>query len=91
MESLTPYECICLAKLLSVALGVAGQEQMAADEVDIAYEVLKHMAAQSPGWTQEQKDVYRLLVDCTKIGMGRQSVRGAAPKMMPQRRGRARL
>ncbi len=66
MEPMTPYECICLTKLLSVALGMMGQHQIAAAELDVALEALKRMADQKVDWTWQQKDLYKSLVDCAK-------------------------
>jgi len=66
VQSITPYEYLCLAKLLSVAMGANGRDSVTDDEADVACETLKHMAAQRIDWTQQQKDAYRLLVDCAK-------------------------
>lgn len=71
MELMTPYEYLCLAKVLSVAMGTMRQNEVSDKELDVALEALKQMASQKVGWTQEQKEVYKLLVDCARRDMGR--------------------
>jgi hypothetical protein len=55
-------EFVCLAKVLARAMGdrtitISNAEQ------DAASETLKRMAEQSNGWTEEQKEIYKILVD----------------------------
>ena len=60
------YESICFSKLYAVAFGLTPIHSISKQEVDIAAECLKKMADNSIYWTQEQKDLYKLLVDYAK-------------------------
>ncbi len=69
MEPMTLYEYLCLAKVLSVAMGGMRRNEVSDKELDVASEVLKRMASQKAGWTKQQKEVYKLLVDCARKDM----------------------
>lgn len=55
MDSITSYEYSCLAKLLSVAMGINRQNDFTHREVDVAYEAVKHLATQRIDWTRRHR------------------------------------
>ena len=59
-------QMISLAKVLNATMGTTYLQNVSMNDVDIASEILKNMADNSPYWTQEQKDTYKLMVDYTK-------------------------
>lgn len=59
------YEMLCFAKVYCAAFGFSSLA-ISRQEIDIAFEVLKKATDNRQDWTQEQKDVYKLLVDFSK-------------------------
>ncbi len=53
---------ISLAKVFAMAMGDR-RITISSVEQDAAYEALKTMADRSNGWTQEQKEYYKMMVD----------------------------
>lgn len=60
------YEQLCLTKLIYIAMGMMDKDTISSSEMEIACESLKHMADQRHDWTDKQRDLYKLLVDCAK-------------------------
>lgn len=60
------FESICISKLYAIVMGFAPIQSISKPEVEIAAECLKRMADNKYYWTQEQKDLYKLLVDYVK-------------------------
>ncbi len=58
-------EMLCFAKLFSSAMGDR-KTTINPNEVDIAAETLKKLADNRNDWNQEQKELYKLLVDYAK-------------------------
>lgn len=55
-------EFICLAKVFAMAMG--NRRLTISDaERDAAFETLKTMADHRNGWTEEQKEYYKMMVD----------------------------
>lgn len=55
------YELMSIAKLFSQAMG--GEVTTSYAEQDMALRVLKEMSSYHQGWTEEQKEFYKLMVD----------------------------
>lgn len=55
-------EFICLAKVFAMAMGDR-RITISSVERDAAFEALKTMADRSNGWTPEQKECYKMMVD----------------------------
>ena len=60
------FKMISFAKLFCVAVGGSQNISITSDEMEMACETLKHMADQRYDWNQEQKELYKILVDFTK-------------------------
>lgn len=63
---MTIYEQLCITKLFFSALGMMGQNTISTTEMDIACEALKQIADQRYDWTDQQREVYKWLVDYAK-------------------------
>ena len=63
------YEMICFAKVYNAAIGITTRSSVSKQEIDIAFEVIKKMADNRYGWSQQQKDMYKILVDYCKQAM----------------------
>ena len=63
------YELICFTKVYNAAFGFAPRTSVSKEEINITFEVLKKMADNRLGWSQEQKEIYKLLVDFVKSGI----------------------
>lgn len=60
------YEMICFAKVYNVACGIAHPATVSENELDVAVEVIKRMIDNRDNWTQEQKEIYKLIADYAK-------------------------
>ena len=60
------YEQLCLTKLIYIAMGVMSKDTISSSEMETACEMLKYMADRRCDWTDKQRDLYKLLVDCAK-------------------------
>lgn len=63
---MTFIESICIAKVYAVAVGYSQRNSVTKEEKNIAAYALKHMADQHPCWTQQQREMYKLLVEIVK-------------------------
>ena len=63
---MTIYEQLCITKLFFIAMGMMGQNTISSIEMDIACEALKRTADQRLDWTDQQKEVYKWLVEYAK-------------------------
>ena len=63
------YQMVSFAKVFNAAMGAGYPQAITIDDIDVTIEALKKMADNSPYWTQEQKDMYKLLADYTKDRM----------------------
>ncbi|MBQ8329597.1 MAG: hypothetical protein IJX83_08270 [Lachnospiraceae bacterium] len=63
---MTIYEHQCVMRLFSIAMGIMAPNTITKVEVDIACEALKNMADQRQDWTEQQRGMYKWLVDCAK-------------------------
>ena len=59
-------EMICFAKLFSQAFTFGKGVSMSNVELEVASETLKNMADSRDDWTQEEKDIYSMMVDIAK-------------------------
>ena len=59
-------ELMCFAKVYSVVMGLASPMSVSKREIDVAIEALKKNADNRWDWTQEQKDLYKLMLDFAK-------------------------
>ncbi len=59
-------ELISFSKVFSVAIGLDKPSVLTSSDAGVASEALKHMADESPYWTDEQKELYKLMVDVAK-------------------------
>lgn len=57
---------IVLAKVLSVAMGWDKPEILKDKDVEIAYEFLKEAANYCSNWSDQQKELYKAMIDCVK-------------------------
>lgn len=69
---MTFYNLFCFAKLYAVAMGLDRQSSLSNEEVDAACEALKSMADNCNNWNEEQKELYKMLVDFCKEQSERQ-------------------
>jgi hypothetical protein len=53
---------VCLARVLARAMGDR-TITISSEEQNVASETLKRMAEHRNGWTEEQKELYKMLVD----------------------------
>ena len=60
------YDYIRASRLFSIAMGIMAPNTITKVEVDIACEALKNMADQRQDWTEQQRGMYKWLVDCAK-------------------------
>ena len=58
------FEMMSFAELFSKAMG--GRINMSDAEIEAGSQVLKNMAEQRCDWTEEQKELYKLMVDYAK-------------------------
>lgn len=61
---MNPFELFSFAKLFSTVMN--GQMSVSSAEMEAACKLLKEMADNTPGMTSEQKEAYKLMVDCAK-------------------------
>jgi len=63
---MTVDEQFCVTKLFFVAMGMMGQNTISSAELEIACEALKRMADQRYDWNDQQRGMYKWLVDYAK-------------------------
>ena len=63
---MTIYEQLCVTKLFFIAMGMIAQDSIAQTEMDVACEALKRAADQRYDWSDQQRTIYKLLVDYAK-------------------------
>lgn len=63
---MTINEQLCITKLFFIAMGMMGQNTITSTEMNIACEALKRTADQRYDWTDQQKEVYKWLVEYAK-------------------------
>ena len=59
-----PFELFSFAKLFSTVMN--GQMSVSSAEMEAACKLLKEMADNNQRMTSEQKEAYKLMVDCAK-------------------------
>ncbi len=59
-------ELISFSKVFSVALYLDNKSILSRQDLEITSEVLKRMADESPYWTHEQREMYKIIVDFVK-------------------------
>ncbi len=59
-------DMISFAKLFYVTVGGSQNMSLTSGEMETACETLKHMSEQRNDWNQEQKELYKLMVDFVK-------------------------
>lgn len=59
-------ELISFSKLFSVVMGLDKKSILSPRDVEVASEVLKRMVDESCYWTDEQKELYKLMVEAAK-------------------------
>ena len=60
------FEMLCFAKLFSAVMQGNPIRSISSMELDAASEALKQITDQRQDWTQEQKEIYKMMVDCAK-------------------------
>ncbi len=63
-DSMNPFEMMSFAKFVMSAF--TGNVTPSEAEIEAGTMMLKNIADNSPRWNQQQKDVYKLLVDVVK-------------------------
>lgn len=63
---MTPNEEYCVARVYNAALGIIDRKTITKREIDITIEILKKYADDRDGWTEDQKEAYKLLADYVK-------------------------
>lgn len=63
---MTFSDLISFSKLFTVAAGLDKPSVLSSADVEVASEALKHMADESPYWTDYQKELYKSMVDVVK-------------------------
>ena len=63
---MTPHEEYCVARVYNAALGIIDRKTITKHELDITIEILKKYADDQGNWTDDQKEVYKLLADYAK-------------------------
>ena len=61
---MNPFELFSFAKLFSTVMN--GQMSVSSAEMEAACKLLKKMADNNQRMTSEQKEAYKLMVDCAK-------------------------
>ena len=61
---MNPFELFSFAKLFSTVMN--GQLSVSSAEMEAACKLLKEMADNNQRMTSEQKEAYKLMVDCAK-------------------------
>lgn len=61
---MNPFELFSFAKLFSTVMN--GQMSVSSAEMEAACKLLKEMADNNQRMTSEQKEAYKLMVDCAK-------------------------
>lgn len=61
---MNPFEVFSFAKLFSTVMN--GQMSVSSAEMEAACKLLKEMADNNQCMTSEQKEIYKLMVDCAK-------------------------
>lgn len=61
---MNPFELFSFAKLFSTVMN--GQMSVSSAEMEAACKLLKEMADNNQYMTSEQKEAYKLMVDCAK-------------------------
>lgn len=61
---MNPFEVFSFAKLFSTVMN--GQMSVSSAEMEVACKLLKEMADNNQCMTSEQKEAYKLMVDCAK-------------------------
>ena len=61
---MNPFEVFSFAKLFSTVM--SGQMSVSSAEMEAACKLLKEMADNNQCMTSEQKEAYKLMVDCAK-------------------------
>lgn len=59
-------DMISFVKLFYVTVGGSQNVSLTSGEMEIACGVLKHMAEQRNDWNEEQKELYKTMVDLVK-------------------------
>lgn len=59
------YEMLCIAKLFSLAMGYSNVRPTKV-ELEVATEVIKKMVDSNPNINQQQKEMYKFMVDIAK-------------------------
>ena len=65
-DNMTINEQLCITKLFFTAMGMMSSNMISQPEMEIACEALKHAADQRNDWSDQQKEVYKWLVDWAK-------------------------
>lgn len=60
------YEMMCLYKIMAVVFDAKPNTSLRQNEIDVAAELLKKLADDTPNWTHNDKENYKLLVDFVK-------------------------
>lgn len=63
---MTISEQLCITKLFFTAMGMMPSNMISQPEMEIACEALKQAADQRCDWSDQQKEVYKWLVDWAK-------------------------
>ena len=66
MDNMTFDEMIGFAKVFSVYAGLASPLSVTNHERELAFEAMKKLADYRNDWTQEQKELYKVLADFAK-------------------------
>lgn len=59
-------EIMSLYKLITIACFPNSKISITQNELEIAVDALKRMADNSPNWSEYDKEVYKLALDCAK-------------------------
>ena len=63
---ITLNEIICFTKVYNAAFGITPRSSVSKQEIDVAFEVIKKLADNRYDWSQQQKDIYKILADYCK-------------------------
>ena len=65
-DKMTINEQLCITKLFFTAMGMISSNTISRPEIEIACEALKQAADQRNDWSDQQKEMYKWLVDWAK-------------------------
>lgn len=67
---MTFYELNCYTKVYNAALGYIDRNSVSKEEIKVTIEVLKEFVNEREDWTDEEKEIYKILADYVKKEMG---------------------